>query len=89
MLNGKENYEIGGIMFKWLSGDKGTNKVQYNSGYNYAAGTLLREERTVEDLTMCFDDSELDPFDQGMLDAINKLEEIGFIKKIKKGNKKK
>lgn len=73
-------------MFKWLSNYLKSNeekikKEHYNNGFDYAAGTLLRKEKTAIQLTSYFYDSELDSFDYGIIDAINKLKEIGFIKK--------
>lgn len=71
----------GGLMFKWLSRYRErSEKEQYTNGYGYAAGKLLRKEMTVEELTIYFDDLELDSFDRGVVDAIHKLKEIGFIK---------
>lgn len=61
-------------MFKWLSNYRKRNrKENYNNGFDYAAGALLREEETVIGLTSYFYDSELDSFDYGMIDAIGKL----------------
>jgi SOS response regulatory protein OraA/RecX len=70
-----------------------SKKDHYNNGFDYAAGALLRKDRIVKELKTyllqgnrfcAFDnpgDSELDSFDIGIVDAINKLKEIGFIKK--------
>ena len=72
----------GEIMFKWLSNyRKRLKKENYDNGFDYAAGVLLRKDRTAIQLTSYFYDSELDSFDRGVIDAINKLKEIGFIEK--------
>lgn len=69
-------------MFKWLSNyQKKLKKEDYNNGFDYAAGRLLRKERTSAQLISYFYDSELDSFDHGVIGAINKLKEIGFIEK--------
>ena len=88
ILGGKKNYGKGEIMFKWLSSYFKTSKERskkdyYINGFDYAAGALLRKDKTALQLTNYFYDyiSELDSFDRGMIDAINKLKEIGFIKK--------
>ena len=82
-MNGKQTYGKGEIMFKWLSKYKKVKnkKEDYNNGYDYAAGALLRKDKTVKELKTYFFDSESDSFDIGIIDAINKLKEIGFIKK--------
>ena len=72
-------------MFKWLSKyqkkvKRKSKKERYNNGYDYAAGVLLREEKTAKGLKVYFFNSELGSFDIGILEAINKLKKIGFIK---------
>lgn len=69
-------------MFKWLSNyRKRSRRENYNNGFDYAAGTLLRKDMTDTELTSYFYDSELDSFDHGVIDAINKLTKLGFIEK--------
>lgn len=73
-------------MFKWLSNylanrKKVIDKEQYNNGFDYASGKLLRKESTPLELESYFFNTELDSFDRGVIGAINKLKEIGFIKK--------
>ena len=86
MLSGKRDYGKGEVMFRWLSSYFKTSKERskkdyYINGFNYAAGALLRKDKTAVQLTNYFYDyvSELDSFDRGIIDAINKLKEIGFI----------
>ena len=70
----------GEIMFKWLSNcQKRFKKEDYNNGFDYVAGALLRKDATVIGLTSYFYDSELNSFDRGVIDAINKLKEIGYM----------
>ena len=48
------------------------DEQHFINGYNYAAGLLLRKERTPEqvlDQSSSFDFS-LDPFDKGMIEAV-------------------
>ncbi|MCK4526477.1 hypothetical protein KAW18_03830 [candidate division WOR-3 bacterium] len=69
-------------MFKWLFNyQKKLKKEDYNNGFNWAAGALLRKEKTPTQLTNYSYGSKLDSFDHGIIGAINKLKEIGFIKK--------
>lgn len=68
-------------MFKWLSNyrkkkKEKSKKEQYNTGYDYAAGKLLRNECTPLELESYID---YDPFDYGMIDAINKLCDLGVV----------
>lgn len=69
-------------MFKWVSNywrknKERSKKEQYINGFDYAAGALLRKDKTAAQLTNYFYDyvSELDSFDCGIIDAINKLKE--------------
>jgi hypothetical protein len=41
-----------------------SKKDYYITGFDYAAGALLRKDKTVLQLTNCFRDSELDSFDR-------------------------
>lgn len=71
-------------MFKWVSNyRKRSKKENYNNGYDYAAGALLRGEKTAKGLKAYFFGSESDSFDIGIVDAINKLQHLGFIKETK------
>jgi hypothetical protein len=71
----------GEIMFKWLSNyrKKNKEKKQYINGFDYAAGKLLRNESTPHELESHIIYIDYDSFDRGIVDAINKLDKIGFI----------
>jgi hypothetical protein len=71
-------------MFKWLSNYRKKNrekdkKKQRNNGFDYAAGKLLRNELTPQELEKNIFYIDYDPFDCGIIAAIIKLKELGFI----------
>jgi hypothetical protein len=71
-------------MFKWLSSyfktsKERSKKEQYINGFDYAAGKLLRKELTPQELEKYIIYIDYDSFDRGIVDAINKLDKIGFI----------
>lgn len=56
------------------------NRKDYRRGYDYAVGALLRDECSVGYLEAMADGAfDFNMFDRGILDAIRKLEDIGFI----------
>jgi hypothetical protein len=72
-------------MFKWITNYRKKNKErsekeQYISGFDYAAGKLLRKELIPQELEKHIIYIDYDPFDRGIIDAINKLDKLGFIK---------
>lgn len=71
-------------MFKFISNHlkkrkKETKRKNYINGYNFAVGALLREEETPLFIESYYYDTQIDQFDFGMIDAVIKLEKIGFI----------
>jgi hypothetical protein len=71
-------------MFKWITNYRKKNKEknekeQYISGFDYAAGKLLRKELTPHELEDHIMYIDCDPFDYGIIAAITKLKEIDFI----------
>jgi hypothetical protein len=71
-------------MFKWLSNYRRKNKErskkeQRINGFDYAAGKLLRNESTPHELESHIIYIDYDYFDCGIIAAIIKLKEIGFI----------
>jgi hypothetical protein len=72
-------------MFKWLSNYRRKNKErskkeQRINGFDYAAGKLLRNESTPHELESHIIYIDYDYFDCGIIAAIIRLKEIGFIK---------
>lgn len=71
-------------MFKWISNYRKKNKErskkeQRINGFDYAAGKLLRNESTPQELEKHIIYIDYDYFDCGIITAIIKLKEIGFI----------
>lgn len=79
-------------MFNFIRGLTGArklkkNKEAYDHGYDYAAGSLLRGEKTAYELEVEADtpsewnlDEEHRSFDRGINDAVDKLISLGIVK---------
>ena len=57
-----------------------TALYEYNSGYDYAAGAILRKEETPHDIDMKINWISFNKFDSGAVAAINDLVALGTIK---------
>ena len=53
-------------------------KELFRRGFDYAAGALLREEKTPFQLEAEQDGDHYDPFDRGMTEAIHQLVSMGI-----------
>ena len=56
------------------------NTRQYNDGYDYAAGALLRKEETPLSIDAKIHWAYSNKFDSGIIGAMNKLISLGIIK---------
>lgn len=63
----------------WIKRKAWRKKREFNDGYDFAAGALLRGEKSpLELVALCWPDNS-DPFDKGMTEATNKLISLGLI----------
>ena len=60
----------------WTKFKEKNRRKDWENGYNFAAGALLRGEETPKGLQRYFYGDATDPFDYGIRDAIIKLKDI-------------
>lgn len=63
----------------WKTLEENNQKAQYNNGFDWAAGRLLRKETTPYEIEYTTQNDPEDPFDTGAIAAIELLIELKII----------